>query len=118
MQQDADNRMKTAQRRCKDDHNRQIRKAPKKIEIEQSIYLDRPPMIKSAAERLAAEAYSKLLSTKSGPFRLIKVKPKTLTIDEDGIRNAAPVDQDTVASTAKKTPTVDDRTKTDDKDAE
>lgn len=39
-----------------------------------------------------------------GPVNVIDVPPKTVTMDEDKIRNEVSVDQDTVAPTARNTP--------------
>lgn len=51
--------------------------------------IDRPQMKTSASERLVTESYSKLASSKTGLFRVIKVTPETVTIDQDGIGNTA-----------------------------
>lgn len=59
-------RTRTVQSSYKGDKDRRIRSAPKKIEIGQYGYLDRPPMIISAAELLSSESYKKMLWVKMG----------------------------------------------------
>lgn len=118
MQQDANKRMKAGQRRYKDDYNRWIRNAPKKIKAVQYVNLDRLPRTTSAAERLATKLYSRLLFAKTLPFRETDVTPATVTIDKDGIRFTELADQATVASKAKKAPSKDNRTQTNENEAE
>lgn len=74
--------------------------------------------MKSAAEHLATDLYSKLLSAKTEPFRVIKVKASTVTIGEDCIRNIVSVDRATGVWWTKKTPTEDHKTQTDDNNEE
>lgn len=75
-------------------------------------------MTTSAAECMEIEYYSKLLSAKNGPFRVVETTPTTMTIHEESIRNTVFVDRATVTPKAKQTPTEDKSTKTDDTDAE
>lgn len=60
--------MNTAQRRYDGNHDRRVR-TPKKIKIQQYVYLDQPVMTTSAAEPLATELYRELTSSCSGILR-------------------------------------------------
>lgn len=71
MGQDTEKQIKMVQPRYKDDYNRKIGSAAKKIETGQYVYPDGPPMTISVAERLATASYSKLPSAKIGPFHVI-----------------------------------------------
>lgn len=58
-------------------------------------------MTTSAAKGLVTKSYNKLLSVKTGPFKVVEVSPTTVPIDEDGIYNTVSVDRSTVALTAR-----------------
>lgn len=64
------------------------------------------------------ESYRKLLLAKTVPFCRVEVTPATVTIDEDCTCNNISVDRTTVAPMARETPMEDNRTETDEKDAE
>lgn len=85
MRHNADSRLTTAQRRYKDDHDRRLRKTPKKIESRQYLYFDPSLMKTPATECMATESLSRLLSAETGLFCIVGGKPKTVPIDEDSI---------------------------------
>lgn len=66
------------------------------------------------AARLSTELISKLVSTKTGLFLVVKKPSTTVTIDEDGVHNTVPINRALVAPTRKKTMTEDNRTQTGD----
>lgn len=75
-------------------------------------------MTASAGVHLATESYSKLLSAKTGPFRVVELMSTTGTNDEDSTRLTLSVDPPTVTSNAKKRPAEHKKTKDDDNDAD
>lgn len=75
-------------------------------------------MTTSAAQRLATESYSNLLSVKAGPFHVIEVKTATLVVAEDDLQNTVFLDKALVAPEPDKTPTENTTTHTEEKDAE
>lgn len=99
----ADKRVRMVLRRYENDHERQIRNAPKKNEVGQYVYLGRPPMMTSAAEHLATMSHSKLLSARTLSFVVIEKTPTRVTSDEDDIRNTISANQAAVVPAARKT---------------
>lgn len=81
----ADKPMKTEQWRYKDKPDKKIRNAPQTLYLWQYVYISCSPMTISAAERLATNAFSKLISPRIGSFRTVKNLAGTVTIDEGGI---------------------------------
>lgn len=82
------------------------------------MYLIRPPMTTSAAERLETEWNKELLSAKTGPFCVMELMPLTVTIDQYGIRNTVSVGWPKLAPKAERTANEANSTKSDDKVAE
>lgn len=72
----------------------------------------------SAAECLETGSYCKPLSVKAGPSREIEVSPTIEAIGTGGIRNTVPAGRATVAPVARKTPTEDNKTQTNEHNAE
>lgn len=105
--------MKTAQHRYKDDQERGVCNATKRIEVGQYTYLDRPTMTTSASMHLATDSYSKLVSAKTGPFCVIEKSSTTMMIHKEVIRNTGSMERATVPPAAKETPKEDDCTQTD-----
>lgn len=99
------------------DHNSKICNASKKIEIGKYVHLDLL-MTTSAAELLASDSYSEVLSVKMGLFRAMEDSPTTMTIDEVRIRNTVFVDQTASFPLVRETPTEDNGTRADEASAE
>lgn len=47
-----------------------------------NVFLERPPLAKTAAERLASENYSVVLQRRLEPYRIISIGPEFLKIDQ------------------------------------
>lgn len=88
-----------------------------KAEVGQYLYLDPPPMMTCVTELLATKLYRKLLSASTRPLCVIEVRPTAVMIGEDGIRNNGAGDRPMEARAVKETPTEDNKTQTDEKDA-
>lgn len=110
--------MKNAQFRYKGNPDTQARSAWKTMEIGQNVNFEWPALTTSASECLTTDLYNKLLSVKKGPFKVAKVLPTTVMIDEDGTQNKVWVDQTTVDPTVKETPSGDDVMQSDNTSAE
>lgn len=94
-------RMKAAEGPFNSDHDKEVRKVLYTIGRGPEIYLDRAPIVTSAPERLATDSYSKLMPPETVPFKILKLSPTTVTIDEDGVRNSISINQATLAPSAK-----------------
>lgn len=71
MRQDAVKGMKLAQRRYKDNHDRNVGNSPPSLNSETYVYIYGLPLTTSSAERLATESYKNLMPPKLVPFRII-----------------------------------------------
>lgn len=70
MRHRADKRMSTAQHRYKKDYESRLG-ATTSLKRNQLVYVDCPPLTTIAADRMAFESYSKLLSKNLGPYRVL-----------------------------------------------
>lgn len=113
MRQNTGKQVKTLRRCFKRDHDRQVCTAPKTIRIGRYVRLDRPPMSFSAAEHMALRPYNCLWSVKAGTFKVVKVSPTCLTVEENGIQKRVSVDWGTVNTTAKEARNKDGVTQSD-----
>lgn len=99
MHQDDDKRMKTAQQRNKGDHDKEDLQGAADVQ-HSTVRLHRSPKNTNlCCSRLATDFHSKVMSPKVGPFRVIEVSPRTVTIDEDGILNTVSSNHVTLAPT-------------------
>lgn len=92
-----ENWMETAHRWYQGRQDRRICNASEKIEAGQYVYVNQPPMVTPATQRLAPNLYSNLMSVEIGLFRVIEVSLAKVVVQEDGIRNSGPVNCATVA---------------------
>lgn len=82
------------------DDGPKIRNVPLSLTTGQYIYLDCPPMKKSAAEFLATGSYNKLKASKKGPFKIIQVSPTHVQLKKTEI-GVPPIDPGTLEPSAK-----------------
>lgn len=74
----------------------------------QYVYIDGLPLTTSDVKRMPTEFYSKLMRLNLGPFRVIKVSPSKLAINEYGFPNTVSVNRPTVAPSMRNTQPDDD----------
>lgn len=80
----SDQRLSDVQRRYKDHHDCRVR-AVTTFKAGQSFYIECPLMAHTAADRLASNAFSKLLPCLLGPNRIISATPGTILINGNGV---------------------------------
>lgn len=92
MRHNANKRSKATQQRCKRHHDAKVGEETS-FGTSQLVYVDRPPLQTSAADKMAVEAYFKLLSLAVGPYHVTYTTPQTVKIEQDGITNNISADR-------------------------
>lgn len=108
MRQDAERQVKMAKGHYKGDHDKKIRNAPQLLCTGEYVYINCPPMITSAAKRLAINSYSRVMSPNGGQFRTVEISPSIVTMNGDGISTTVWTDQVTLGPPLIKIPDVKD----------
>lgn len=94
MRRSNDRRAKQWQQRYEAHFNHKIRHLPR-FRLNYSVNIHRSALTMTAADKLATEAYSRLLPRTAGPFLIPAVEEHTLTIEEDGTPNTISIDRAT-----------------------
>lgn len=96
MQYNADKQTNAAQRRLQRHHGAQDRKGGR-VDVSHLIHVDGPPLSTYAPDKMAMEAYSKLLSHVFGPLCIASTTSLTNDLYQEGASNDISADQASVA---------------------
>lgn len=77
---------KKAQTRYKEKNDEDVRLEPRFV-ARDYVFVERPSLLASAAYRMSYGGYSKFLSHRTGPYRVISIRLMCAKIAQDGIRN-------------------------------
>ena len=94
--QEAKTKMSAAQRRYKEDFDNQVRHLVK-VKDGDMVYVDRPPRHLDQDSDEDVKITKKLLPKTTGPYKVIRSTPDTVTISQDGLENTISIDRVTVA---------------------
>lgn len=86
-------RMKTVQRRYKRDHTKETRNAAEMLYVAQYLWIGLSLMTAFVTESIATDTYSKIMSRKTGQFRIVETSPRAVSIYVYGISNIVLFDQ-------------------------
>lgn len=96
--QDPHKRMKSSQNQYKDDNDRDFCNVQLSFIAEQYVYFDCAPIYTFSVDCLAVDLCGKLLSDKTGPFKIMKILLTTATIEKAGMLNSISIDTATLVS--------------------
>lgn len=101
VRQEADKNLRLELRQYKNDYSRRIRFAPVFL-VGDYIFLNRPPLSLSDAERRTSEGYNQLLLRKQGPYIVIGVNKTSLRILQDALENVVSNHRATLSPTSRR----------------
>lgn len=90
LRQAASDSLRKAQQQHKAKYDNQVRFEPF-FAPGDHVFVERPLLTASPAERLASEGYSKLLRKRLSPYRIIRTGPEYVKILQDGIENVVSI---------------------------
>lgn len=99
LRHEADKNMRLAERRYKKNYDQRIRFTPI-FRVGDFVFLDKPPLFRSAEIRFNTEVYSKRLRRVQGPYKVTSVDDNTLQILQNGLGNTISIYQATLSLTS------------------